>query len=232
MLEIRKSSDRGYAHHGWLESHFSFSFAEYYDPQHMDFHSLRVINEDIIQPGMGFGTHPHQNMEIISYVISGALEHKDSMGGGSIIRSGDVQFMRAGTGIQHSEFNPSQTEPVHLLQIWVEPDTKDLKPVYDQKHFTKEQRTNTLCPIVSVNGKAVALSIHQDIDIYASLLEKQHIVSYAIAEGRHVWLQLLSGSLLVNDVRLDAGDALAISEELSVSVKAIEQAEFLLFDCV
>ena len=232
MLNVRKSNDRGHFDHGWLNTFHTFSFADYYDPSHVHFRALRVINEDVVSPGKGFGTHPHRDMEIITYILSGALEHKDSMGNGSIIRPGDVQYMSAGTGVLHSEFNPSPTEGVHLLQIWIMPNAHGLTPLYGQKNFTPEERANTLKLIASPNGDDGSVTIRQDVDLYASVLDVGQTVPHTFETGRYGWLQLTSGQLLVNDTVLQAGDGVAISDEKTVSISSTgsEKAEFLLFD--
>jgi len=225
-----RSKDRGTADFGWLQSRHSFSFGHYYNPQQMGFGNLRVINEDTVLPGKGFGTHGHKDMEIISYVISGALEHKDSMGNGSIIRPGDVQRMSAGTGVRHSEFNPSGTEPVHFLQIWILPEKTGTDPGYEQLHFSGLKRTNRLCLVASHNGKDGSLSIQQDADLYACLLEQGMSVSHALAAGRRSWIQVVRGDIRVNGNPISSGDAAAVEAEDSLEITAGENAEFLLFD--
>jgi redox-sensitive bicupin YhaK (pirin superfamily) len=230
MITIRRAEDRGHFDHGWLETYHSFSFAGYYDPRHMGFRSLRVINEDWVQPGRGFGTHPHRDMEIITYVLEGALEHKDSTGGGGVIRPGEVQYMCAGTGVTHSEFNHSRTEPVHLLQIWIEPAKEGLEPGYDQKTFDRETVRGRLTLIASPDGAEQSLSINQDARVYASVLEKGQQLSHDLAPGRHAWLQVARGRVQVNGQRLAAGDGAAVSDESRLSVTAEEPAELLLFD--
>jgi len=225
-----RSKDRGTADFGWLQSRHSFPFGHYYNPQQMGFGNLRVINEDRVLPGKGFGTHGHKDMEIISYVISGALEHKDSMGNGSIIRPGDVQRMSAGTGVRHSEFNPSGTEPVHFLQIWILPEKTGTDPGYEQLHFSGLKRTNRLCLVASHNGKDGSLSIQQDADLYACLLEQGMSVSHALAAGRRSWIQVVRGDIRVNGNPISSGDAAAVEAEDSLEITAGENAEFLLFD--
>jgi len=225
-----RSKDRGTADFGWLQSRHSFSFGHYYNPQQMGFGNLRVINEDTVLPGKGFGTHGHKDMEIISYVISGALEHKDSMGNGSIIRPGDVQRMSAGTGVRHSEFNPSGTEPVHFLQIWILPEKTGTDPGYEQLHFSGLKRTNRLCLVASHNGRNGSLSIQQDADLYACLLEQGMSVSHALAAGRRSWIQVVRGDIRVNGNPISSGDAAAVEAEDSLEITAGENAEFLLFD--
>jgi redox-sensitive bicupin YhaK (pirin superfamily) len=230
MLQSRKGSERGLADHGWLRSFHTFSFAGYYDPAHMGFGSLRVINEDRVAPGKGFGTHGHQNMEIISYVLDGALEHKDSMGNGSVMRPGDVQRMSAGTGVRHSEFNPSPSEFVHFLQIWILPDVEGIAPSYQQKHFPPAQLRGNLRLLVSPDGRDGSLSLHQNAFVYASLLDGPDTLQHPLGDGRRAYVHLARGSATVNGERLLAGDALAVSGETGVSVQAGDQAEVLLFD--
>jgi len=230
MLTIRKSEERGHANHGWLDSYHTFSFANYYDLQHMAFRSLRVINQDQVVGGKGFGTHPHRDMEIITYMLEGALEHKDSMGNGSIIQVGDVQRMSAGTGVTHSEFNPSATESAHLLQIWILPNQQNIKPSYEQISFSRAEKLNQLRLIASPDGRDRSVTIHQDAYIYASILEDRVEVMYTIHENRFVWLQVATGSILVGDRLLNAGDA--ISSDQTGDLKLISQgnAEILIFD--
>lgn len=230
MFTIRKSQDRGYADHGWLKSYHTFSFADYYDEKHMNFRHLRVINEDWVEPANGFGTHPHSNMEIITYVVEGALEHKDSMGTGSVIRPGDVQMMSAGTGVTHSEFNHSKKDVVHLLQIWIIPNRKGIKPDYRQKTFSAKEKTNQLCLVGSPDKKDGSLIINQDVNLYACLLDKDQRVSFSSTDKRYVWIQLIKGNLKVNKVSLAAGDGLAVENETQLEIKADHAAEFLLFD--
>ncbi len=230
MITIRKSSDRGHFDHGWLNTYHSFSFARYYDPEFMGFRALRVINEDFVAPGRGFGTHPHDNMEILTYIVSGALEHKDSLGTGSVIRPGDIQRMTAGTGIQHSEFNPSKTEPVHLLQIWLEPAKQGHKPSYDQKHFTEADRRDRLRLIASPDAADGSIKVTEDIRLYASLLSAGKKASIDLKPGRHSWVQLIKGAITVNGTALAAGDGAAISEERGLAITATQDAEFIVFD--
>jgi redox-sensitive bicupin YhaK (pirin superfamily) len=230
MIRIRKSKDRGHLDHGWLNTYHSFSFAGYYDPKQMGFRELRVINEDRVQPGQGFGTHPHANMEIISYVLEGALGHKDSMGNGSIIRPGEVQRMSAGTGITHSEFNPSQEEPVHFLQIWIVPAKEGLAPGYEQKFFPDEEKKGKLRQIASADGRNGSVTINQDINLYAALLEAGEGVVHQLPTGRHAWLQVVRGSVQANGHLLEQGDGAAVSDEYSLQIAGMEQAEILLFD--
>ena len=230
MLQLRKSEDRGPAEHGWLSSRHSFSFAEYHDPAHMGFGPLRVINEDRVEPGQGFGTHGHQDMEIISYVLDGALEHKDSLGTGSVIRYGDVQRMSAGTGVRHSEFNHSTTEPVHFLQIWIIPQARGIAPSYEEKHFPTESKRGQLRLIASRDGRDGSVRVHQDVSIHASIVDGEERVQHALAPGRIAYLHVIRGTLSANDVVLAGGDALKFSEEREVVVDQARDAEFLLFD--
>jgi redox-sensitive bicupin YhaK (pirin superfamily) len=230
MLKTRLSQDRGQADHGWLKSFHTFSFAGYHDPEFHGFRSLRVINEDRVEPGQGFGRHPHDNMEILSYVLEGNLEHKDSMGTGSVIKPGDVQVMSAGTGITHSEFNPSSKEKVHFLQIWMFPDKRGLAPRYDQKHFSNEDKKNRLKLIGSKEGRDGSVVIHQDIDLFASRLGAGKKLDYKIRSGSGFWLQVIAGDLEVNKTKLKAGDAAYGEEEETLTLKAGQESEFLLFD--
>lgn len=230
MIQIRRSEERGHADHGWLDTYHTFSFNTYHDEKYMGFRTLRVINEDRIQPGKGFGTHPHRDMEIISYVVDGALEHKDSMGNGSIIRPGDIQRMSAGSGVMHSEFNPSESEPGHFLQIWILPDQKGVDPGYEQKHFSTNEKLGRLRLIASKDGRGGSVRIHQDANVYASILEKDAEITMPIKAGRHVWVQAVRGSVSLNDHRLKAGDGAAVSDEDSISLTGLEVCEILLFD--
>jgi redox-sensitive bicupin YhaK (pirin superfamily) len=229
MIAIRKSEERGHANHGWLDSHFTFSFADYYDPQHMGFRSLRVINDDIIAGGGGFGTHPHRDMEIITYILSGALEHKDSMGNGRVIRPGEVQYMAAGTGVQHSEFNHSPTEPAHLLQIWIVPDKKGAKPNYAEKSFAKAEG-GKLHLAVSKNGRDGSIAINQDMELFVGKLKAGDKVSYAFKPNRHAWLHVAEGQIKLNSVILNAGDGAAVSDEGKLILESISASQVLLFD--
>jgi redox-sensitive bicupin YhaK (pirin superfamily) len=230
MIQVRKSNERGHAEHGWLDSHHTFSFADYYDPQAMGFRALRVINEDRVQPGQGFGTHGHRDMEILSYVLEGGLAHRDSTGGGGVIEPGDVQRMSAGTGVMHSEFNASRSEPVHFLQIWIVPDRRGITPGYEQKHFPPEQRQGQLRLIASPDAADGSLKIHQDARVYTTLLGKGQTVSHSLAAGRHAWVQVARGQVRLGGVVLSAGDGAAISDERSVALTGDEPAEVLLFD--
>ncbi len=227
---IRRANERGYADHGWLRSFHTFSFADYYAPAHMGFRSLRVINEDRVQGGKGFGTHPHRDMEIISYVLSGGLQHRDSMGTGSVIRPGDVQRMSAGTGVTHSEFNASPTDEVHFLQIWLLPDARGHAPSYEQKHFSEAERENRLRLVASQDGREGSLTIHQDANLYASLLAPEQRVSHELASGRYGFLHVARGEVEVQGERLSAGDAARFETPGSISIVGREPSELLLFD--
>ncbi len=230
MIKVRKAEERGHFDFGWLKTYHSFSFGDYYDPQHTRFRSLRVINEDFVQPGHGFPTHGHRDMEIITYILQGGLEHRDSMGNGSIIRRGDAQRMSAGTGVTHSEANPSADAPVHLLQIWIIPREQDLPPEYEEKKFSDEEKHNQLRLIVSPEGSEGSVRIHQDAKIFASLLDDGKEVDHALDGGRSAWLQVAAGSVTLNDVALNQGDGAAVSQESNLRIVAQESAEVLLFD--
>lgn len=230
MIQIRRSNERGHADHGWLDSRHTFSFAGYYDPEHLGFRKLRVINEDRVRPGAGFGTHGHRDMEIISYVLSGSLAHKDSMGNGSVLSAGDVQRMTAGTGVQHSEMNPSLDDPVHFLQIWIEPEREGLEPSYEEAHFSNDDKRSRLRRIASGEADEGALKIHQDVDLYASVLPAGESVKLDLRPGRHAWVQLIRGEVSLNGHDLRAGDAAALSDEQAVELVASTEAEALLFD--
>ncbi len=230
MLEIRRSGDRGLADHGWLRSFHSFSFADYYDPRHMGFGSLRVINEDRVQPGMGFGTHGHRDMEIVSYVLEGALEHKDSMGNGSVIRPGDVQRMSAGRGVQHSEYNPSPRELVHFLQIWIEPNVRGIAPSYEEKHFDADSKRGKLRLVASPDGRDGSVTIHQDAELHAALVDGAERVTHALAPGRKAYVHVARGAVTVNGQALVAGDALKAADVREVVIEQGRDAEVLLFD--
>ena len=230
MIALRKSQDRGHANHGWLDSYHTFSFAGYYDPEEMGFGTLRVINEDRVAPGMGFGTHPHRDMEIISYVLEGELAHKDSMGTGSVIRPGDVQKMSAGTGVSHSEFNPSAEKPVHFLQIWIEPNQRGVKPSYEQQTFSVEQKRARLRLIASPDGADGSVRIHQDARVYASVLEGDDAVTYALPAGRSAYVHVARGSVQLNGTALTAGDGAKINAEKEIRLSNGDGAEVLLFD--
>ena len=231
MIQLRKSKDRGYFDHGWLQTYHTFSFADYHDPDFMGFRALRVINEDRVQPGQGFGTHPHRDMEIITYVASGELEHKDSMGNGSVIRAGEVQYMSAGTGVTHSEFNPSKAEPVHLLQIWIHPNQRGCEPRYDQKIFSTAEKLGKVRLVVSEIGEKGSIAIRQDTRIYASVLQPGREVSHELSPDRHAWIQIVEGGLLVNSQNLSDGDGAAVSGEKVLNFAALKApTELLLFD--
>ena len=230
MITIRKAEERGHFDFGWLNTYHSFSFGDYYDPKHTRFRTLRVINEDFVQPGHGFPTHGHRDMEIITYILQGALEHRDSMGTGSIIRRGDAQRMSAGTGVTHSEANPSPDEPVHLLQIWIFPSQQNLQPEYEEKKFSDDEKRNRLRLIVSPDGSDGSVKIHQDARIFASLLDDGEEVVHSLEAGRSAWLQVAAGSVKLNDVALKQGDGAAVSQESQLSVTAEGPAEVLLFD--
>jgi len=232
MVEIRRSQDRGHANHGWLDSFHSFSFADYHDPQHMGFGALRVINEDRVKPGQGFGTHGHRDMEIISYVLEGGLAHRDSMGNGSVIRPGDVQRMSAGTGVTHSEANGSETEPVHLLQIWILPEKRGITPSYEEKRFSPEEKRGRLRLVASRDGADGSVTIHQDARVYASLLDPGQTVRHTLDRGRGAWLHLVAGAATVNGTALATGDGAAIQNEGTLEIHAGEPTELLLFDLV
>lgn len=230
MITIRKSADRGHARHGWLDSRHTFSFAEYHDPRHMGFGPLRVINEDRVEPSKGFATHSHRDMEIVSYVLDGALEHRDSMGTGSVIRPGDVQMMRAGTGVTHSEFNHSATAPVHFLQIWVLPDRQALEPAYAQASFPVEQRRNKLKLVASSDGRDGSLQISQDFAMYASVLDAGATVSHELAPGRSAWVQMASGRARIHGKEIAEGDGAAVTDENVLEIQADSPTELLLFE--
>jgi redox-sensitive bicupin YhaK (pirin superfamily) len=238
MITLRSSSDRGHVNHGWLDTYHTFSFGDYYDPRFMGFRSLRVINDDRVAPGMGFGTHPHKDMEIITYVLDGALEHKDSMGNGSVIRPGDVQYMSAGTGVTHSEFNPSRTDPVHLLQIWIMPDQRGHAPRYGQKSIGNGELHNRLQLIASPDGQGDSIAIHQDARLWAVRLDPGSSVQHEIDPARHAWLHVARGTVNVNGNSLQSGDAAAFSDERQITIAADTSAdtaaenaaEILLFD--
>jgi redox-sensitive bicupin YhaK (pirin superfamily) len=230
MMKTRKAQERGHANHGWLDTYHTFSFADYFDPAQMGFRALRVINEDRVAPGMGFGMHGHRDMEIITYVLEGALEHKDSMGNGEVLRPGEFQRMSAGTGIRHSEFNPSGTEPVHLYQIWLLPDRAGVRPSYEQKAFPEEEKRGRLRLVASPDGADGSLRIHQDARVYLSTLHPGESVSHDLYPGRHAWLQVLRGKVSVNGTALDTSDGLAVSDESRLSIVGEQAAEIMLFD--
>ncbi len=230
MILIRKSEQRGHEHHGWLDTYHAFSFANYYDPKQMGFRSLRVVNEDRVTPGEGFPPHSHNNMEIISYVLEGGLEHRDSMGNGGVIHPGEVQRMSAGTGVTHSEFNASKSEGLHFLQIWLLPDQRGLKPSYEQKSFPAEERRGKLRLIASADGSDGAVTIHQDAKVYTTLLEQGQGLTYQLDSARHAWVQVAQGAITLNGQALRQGDAAAVSDEHELTISAQEAAEVLLFD--
>ncbi len=230
MLTIRKAEDRGHANHGWLNTYHTFSFANYYDPKHMGFRALRVINEDRVSPAAGFGTHGHRNMEIITYVLEGALEHKDSIGTGSVIKPGEVQRMSAGTGIMHSEFNHSKTEPVHFLQIWLLPEREGLAPGYQQQNFSSAKTPGKLQLVAARDGREGSVTVHQDVELYAGVLKAGDRISHSLKPQRHAWVQVARGAISLNGVPLDTSDGAGISEETDVVIEATKDAEILLFD--
>jgi hypothetical protein len=230
MIEIRHAEERGVANFGWLNSQHTFSFGHYHDPNHMGFGPLRVINEDRVQPGRGFDTHGHRDMEIISYVLEGALEHKDSMGNGSIIRPGDVQRMTAGTGVRHSEFNPSKNEHVHFLQIWILPEREGLEPGYEQKTFGESEKRGALRLVGSRDGRGGSVTIHQDVDLYVTCLGAAEEISYDLKSRRKAWVHIARGRAEVNSTALEAGDGVALVDEARVTLRGLSDAEILLFD--
>jgi hypothetical protein len=230
MIKVRRADDRGFADHGWLRSFHTFSFADYYDPAHMGFRALRVINEDRVAPGKGFGTHGHRDMEIVSYVLSGAIEHKDSMGNGSVIRPGDVQRMSAGTGVRHSEFNGSASEAVHFLQIWIMPDAQGIDPGYEQKTFGAPDKQGVLRLVASPNGENGSVTIHASARLYAGLFDGEQSASYALPPGHGAYVHVAKGSVQVNGQSLGPGDAVAIEDERDVRIDQGKGAEVLLFD--
>ncbi len=230
MINIRKSDERGRANHGWLDSQFTFSFADYFDPEHEQFRTLRVMNDDRIAGGGGFPMHPHRDMEIVTYVLDGALEHRDSMGNGSVIAPGDIQYMSAGTGVTHSEFNASKTEPVHLYQIWMFPEKKGLKPVYDQKNFSQAEKRGKLRVVASRDGRDGSVKIRQDNEVYAAVLGAGESVRHELKPERHAYVQVARGSVKLNGQKLAEGDGAAISAEKAVELTGVKDAEVLLFD--
>jgi len=230
MITIRKSDERGRAWHGWLESRHTFSFASYHDPMHMGFRSLRVINEDKVEAGKGFAAHSHRDMEIISYVVEGSLEHRDSMGNGSVVRRGDVQLMRAGIGVTHSEYNHSRESPLHFLQIWIVPDQTGLAPAYEQLHFTPDELTNTLRCVVSPQADPASLRIHQDASMFVGLLDAGSEVGRELVPGRHAWIQIVSGKARVGGAAVEAGDGAAVRDESHINIEAEAATELLFFD--
>ncbi|HKY30658.1 MAG TPA: pirin family protein [Pyrinomonadaceae bacterium] len=230
MITIRKSSERGHVNFGWLDTYHTFSFDQYYDPDYMGFRSLRVINEDRVHPARGFPKHPHRDMEIITYILDGALQHRDSMGNSSIIRPGDVQRMSAGTGVSHSEANPSPTDPVHLLQIWILPKQMGLDTSYEQKFFADELKRNKLCLVASEDGSDGSVTVHQNVSLHAAVLDQGKEVSYELKPNRYAWLQVARGAVALNGMNLDQGDGAAISEETDLQITGRARSEVLLFD--
>jgi len=230
MIKVRPAGERGKTQTSWLDSSHTFSFNRYYDPQHTGFRDLLVINEDFVAPGMGFGTHSHSDMEILSYVVAGQLAHKDSTGTSAVIRPGEVQRMSAGTGVSHSEFNASATEPTHFLQIWIQPERRGLKPGYEQRMFPEEERRARLRLVASRDGSDGSVTMHQDVKLYDALLATGDEISPQLGADRHAWIQVVKGAVMLNGILLKAGDGAAISEETSLNLRANEEAEILLFD--
>jgi redox-sensitive bicupin YhaK (pirin superfamily) len=230
MILVRKAAQRGHFDFGWLQTKHTFSFGQYHDPRFMGFRSLRVINEDCVEPGEGFGSHGHQDMEILTYVLEGELSHKDSLGNGSIIQPGDIQRMSAGSGVRHSEFNDSRRERVHFLQIWIMPDQYGTTPSYDQKYFANETKQGQFRLIASCDGRKGSLKIHQDIALYATLLEPLQSLDYSIEKGRYGWIQIARGAITMNGVTLSTGDGASICDETKLQIKAVDVCEFLFFD--
>ncbi|MBX9681370.1 MAG: pirin family protein [Gemmataceae bacterium] len=230
MLRVRRAGERGHAGHGWLDTYHTFSFGDYHDPKNMGFRALRVINEDVVAPAMGFGMHGHRDMEIVTYVLEGALQHKDSMGNGETLRPGEFQRMSAGTGVRHSEFNASQTEPVHLYQIWLLPAKAGIQPSYEQKFFANDEKQNRFRVVASPDAAEGSLKIHQDASILLALVDAGKTVEYPLLAGRHAWLQVLRGSVTVNGTALQTSDAVAVSEEAKVTIVGDTTAEVMLFD--
>jgi redox-sensitive bicupin YhaK (pirin superfamily) len=230
MIQVRSAADRGRTEWGWLDSRHTFSFGEYHDPAHMGFRALRVINDDRVKPGAGFGTHGHRDMEILSYVLEGTLAHKDSSGGGGVIRPGEIQFMRAGTGVTHSEYNHSPTEPVHFLQIWIVPDTRGLKPAYGQLAFDRDAAGRGLVLLASHDGREGSLRVQQDVDLWVTLLEAGEARTFALRPGRHAWVHVARGSIALGGTALGEGDGASVSGERQVTLVGREPAEALVFD--
>ncbi len=229
MKLIRKANERGHVNHGWLDSYFTFSFADYYDPRWLGYRSLRVINDDLVLPGMGFGTHSHRDMEIISYVLSGAIEHKDSMGNGRVIRTGEFQYMAAGSGVQHSEFNPSPTEALRLLQIWILPDEKGVKPRYAERNFSNAEQ-GKLHLVASKTGRTGSMEIHQDADLWLGKFAGGQSVKHLLAANRHAWIHVAEGEIDFNGEKLSSGDAVAVNAENTLEISALKPSQVLLFD--
>ncbi|TMQ10609.1 MAG: pirin family protein [Deltaproteobacteria bacterium] len=230
MITVRKAGERGHADHGWLDSRHTFSFADYHDPAHMGFRALRVINEDRVAGGAGFGRHSHRDMEIISYVLDGALEHRDSMGTGAVIQPGDVQRMSAGTGVTHSEYNASRQAPVHFLQIWLLPNRRGVVPSYEQKTFSAEDKRGRLRLVASPDGADDSVTIHSDARVYAGVFDAGASAEHALAPGRHAWVHVVRGTARINGIALAAGDAAALTEERTVRIEGIDAGEVLVFD--
>lgn len=230
MIHIRKANERGHADHGWLDTWHTFSFAEYHDPAQMGYSSLRVINDDRVAPAAGFPTHPHRDMEIVTYILSGELAHRDSMGNGTIIRPGEVQRMSAGTGIMHSEYNASDNQPVHLLQIWIQPNRKGITPGYEQKFFSPDEKRGTLRLVASPDGSDGSVTIHQDVKLYAALIDAAHAVDQPLPPGRRAYLQVAQGNVVLNGKALAAGDGARIEDETRIRLESDSAAELLLFD--
>ena len=230
MIRLRPANERGHSNLGWLDSRHSFSFGDYHDPAHVGFRTLRVINDDRIAPGMGFGTHPHHDMEILTWVVEGAIEHRDSMGNGSILKPGEMQRMTAGTGVTHSEFNPSQTEPLRLIQIWIRPETRGLTPSYEERSFPVDERRGELVLLAARDARDGALTIHQDVVLYVARLDADDEVSHALRADRHAWVQVVKGELELGEKTLKEGDGAAISNEAEVGLRARTPSEVLVFD--
>jgi hypothetical protein len=230
MIAVRRASERGQGQYGWLDTRHTFSFNNYHDPRHTSFRVLRVMNEDWIAPGQGFGTHGHRDMEIVTYVLEGALAHKDSLGNGSVLRPGEFQRMTAGTGIEHSEFNPSESEPVHLYQIWLFPKSRGLAPSYDQRAFADDQRQGKLRVVASPDGRDGSLTIHQDAEVFLTTLDVGNQVTHQLAPGRHAWIQVLRGAVTLQNVSLSAGDGAAVSDDSLVTLVAAQSSEVMVFD--
>ncbi|HVS75238.1 MAG TPA: pirin family protein [Candidatus Acidoferrales bacterium] len=230
MMHIRRSRERGHFDHGWLDTYHTFSFGDYHDPKYVEFRALRVLNEDVVSPDKGFPAHPHRDMEIVTYVLEGALRHRDSMGNGSVIRPGDVQRMSAGTGVTHSEHNASKSEPVHLLQIWIYPERNGLAPGYEQKAFSDAEKRGRLRLVASPDGREGSVTIHQDAELYATLLAAGETVRQEGKPGRHAWVQVARGSVKLNGQELSAGDGAALSGEKTILLTGVRDAEVLLFD--
>lgn len=230
MITLRKEEERGHFDHGWLDTHHTFSFGDYHDPEQMGFRSLRVLNDDRVAPGAGFGEHGHKDMEIITYVLEGELAHKDSLNNGSVLRAGDVQVMSAGTGVRHSEFNNSQNERLHFYQIWIQPEEEGLEPGYEERRFPDQEKTNRLLLIASQQGRGNSLKIHQDVDLYSGVFEPGAKVVHEIRPGRSIWVQTLRGAIEVNGEGLQVGDGAAITGETKVTLNALSETEVLVFD--